>query len=94
MGQAFDGYYLIGALKLFIKILLVFVCFTSIILLAAPAIFGKIAARLQSRYGWKKEVFPWLEGEKIVIDHFLYNNRKTIGVISIIASLILFVVLR
>jgi hypothetical protein len=94
MSEVLDGYYLISALKLFIKILLVFVCFTSVLLLAAPAVFGKIAHTLQKRHGWKKELFPWLEGDKIVIDHFLYNHRKIIGILTIAISIILFTILR
>jgi len=94
MPDVVDGYYLLNAMKSFFRIMFVFICFSSIVLLIAPSVFGKIAQRLQEKHGVKKEFLPWLEDDKIVIDHFLYNHRKIIGTLAIIVSLILFLALR
>ncbi|MBL7198318.1 MAG: hypothetical protein ISS47_09500 [Candidatus Omnitrophica bacterium] len=89
-----DPYYLIDSLKLFLRIMFVFICFSSIILLVAPSIFGKIVQRLQQRHGVKREFLPWFEGDKVVLDHFLYKHRKIIGTLAITISIILFIVFR
>ena len=94
MLEILDEYYLINSLKLFLRIVFVFVCFSSIILLMAPAIFGKMAQILQQKRGMRKEVISRLEVDRSIIDHFLYNHRKIVAAVGIVIPLILFIVLR
>ena len=84
---------LISVTKSFLRIMFVFICFSGLILLITPSIFGKIAHRLQKKYGLRKEVFPWLEGDRIIVDHFIATHYKVIGILAIVVSLISFVVL-
>lgn len=79
--------------KLFFRILLVFISCMSVMLLIAPSVFVTAAHRLQQKKGVKKEVFPWLEGDRMDIDLFLFKHRKIVACLAIIISLILFVVI-
>ncbi|MDD4203349.1 MAG: hypothetical protein PHQ52_07770 [Candidatus Omnitrophica bacterium] len=79
--------------KLFLRILLVFISCMSVLLLIAPSVFVTAAHRLQERKGVKKEVFPWLEDDRMEIDLFLFKYRKIVGVLAIIISVVLFIII-
>ena len=86
-----DFGYILENAKLFLRILLVFISCMSVILLIAPSVFVTAAHRLQQKKGVKKEVFPWLENDRMDIDLFLFKYRKIVGILAIIISLSLFV---
>ena len=76
--------------KLFLRILLVFISCMSVMLLIAPSVFVTAAHRLQEKKGVKKEIFPWLEDDRMVIDIFLFKYRKVVAFLAITISVVLF----
>lgn len=94
MIELLDQTLLLNSTKLFIQIMLVFVFCLSIFLLVGPALFTKVSQRLQQKYGLKKEVFPWLEGNRMILDQLFFNQRKAISILIIILSLIGFILLK
>ena len=93
MIEFLDQTLLLDSTKLFIQIMLVFVFCLSIFLLVGPELFTKVAQRLQQKRGFKKELFPRLEGDIMILDQLFFNKRKFISIIIIILSLIGFVLL-
>ena len=89
-----DTYDVINSLILFLRISFVFVFFSGIVLLAAPSVFVTISQRLSQRRGMKKEVVPWLEGDRLAIDHILYKHRKIVAPLIVVSSLFLFFALH
>jgi hypothetical protein len=89
-----DMAYVLEQGKLFFRIILVFISCMSILLLIAPSMFVTAAQRLQKKKGVQKEVLPWLEGDRMVIDLFLFKHRKIVAFLAIIVSLSLFVIIK
>ena len=89
-----NAYDVINSLVLFLRITFVFVFFSGILLLAAPSVFTTIAQRLQEKHGVKKEMLPWLEGDRLIVDHFLYNHRKIVAPLIMLVALFLFFALH
>ena len=95
MIEFLDQSLLLDSTKLFIQIMLVFVFCLSVFLLVGPAMFTKVAQRLQERHGaLKKELFPRLEGDIMILDQLLFNQRKLISTVIIILSLIGFILIK
>ena len=94
MVELLENTLLLDSTKLLLQIMLVFAFCLSVFLLIGPLMFTKVAQRLQTEYGLKKEVFPWLEGNRMVIDQLLFNRRKIISILTIILSLIGFFLLQ
>ena len=94
MIELLDQTLLLDSTKLFIQIMLVFAVCLSVFLLVGPAMFTKVAQRLQQKRGFKKVLFPRLEGDIMILDQLFFNKRKIISITIIILSLIAFVILQ
>ena len=66
----------------------------NIILIYRPNVFTRVAQNLQKKYGFKKEVIPFLETERMSFDNFLFSNRRVVGTFGILLSLFSFYLLR
>jgi hypothetical protein len=56
--------------------------------------FVTAAQRLQKKKGVNKQVVPWLEGDRMEVDLFLFKHRKVVAFLAIIVSLLLFVTIK
>lgn len=81
----------IGAVKLFIYIMLAFAFFVGILLLVSDQAFSLFNKDLQREYGIRKRMFPKVEDSKYeFIDFLLLKHRFISGLlISIIAFILL-----
>ncbi len=90
----YDLTHFLEAGKLFIRIFLVFVSCISLILLIAPPVFIHIADKMQRRSGvMKKQIFPWLENDIMILDHFLFKHRNVLASLALILSVVLFILM-
>ncbi|MBN1871491.1 MAG: hypothetical protein JW800_02865 [Candidatus Omnitrophica bacterium] len=81
-------------LKKYILVLFSFILVLNILLIWKPDAFNILAQKLQKKYGFKKEFFPFLESERMGLDRFIFNNRNIIGSLGILLSIFSFYLLR
>ncbi|MBM3252026.1 MAG: hypothetical protein FJZ11_04515 [Candidatus Omnitrophica bacterium] len=75
-----------NALRLMMRILVVFAFAGSLFVLVDPEAYKKLNSILMKEYGLKQKLVPSLETEKLSLDKIILKNRKLFGAVFLLFS--------
>jgi hypothetical protein len=79
----------LNALKLIMRILVVFAFTGSIFILVDPEAYKKLNSILLKEYGLRIKLVPSLETENFSLDKVILHNRKLFGTVFLLFSFVL-----